>query len=121
MKSFFFNILLLVSLNSSAGETPYTYSIFTNSRMSGDYFFSKATAKGGSFIRNINGRLPLSERIYFTPGNAILLEYSNSRTGNWQATLFRQQIRGQDHFKPAEFLSFWIHPQTQVGSASHLP
>ncbi len=99
---------LFLFLFSRAQEYEYTYSIFSNSAMSGDYFFSKTSSSGNSSVKNINGKLPVSETLFHTPGNSLELTYENSKTGNWKATIYRQEKRGLDHFAPAAFLSFWI-------------
>jgi len=99
---------LSITLSSTAQEYEYTNSFFINSAMSGNYFFSKATSANGSYLKNVNGRLPVSEVIFHTPGNALELKYKNSAGGKWQATIFRQEKRGMDHFRKADILSFWI-------------
>jgi hypothetical protein len=77
--------------------------------MSGDYFFSRTTGSGGSTIKSVHGKIPVSETKFHTPGNALELTYKNAAGGNWKATIYRQEKRGMDHFKKAEFLSFWIY------------
>ncbi len=78
--------------------------------MEGDYFFSKTSDVSPSSIKNKNQRLPVSDKIFHTPGNALKLEYVNGKGGNWKANVYRENIRGQDHFKPVEFISFSIYP-----------
>lgn len=77
--------------------------------MDGNYFFSYTNVVGPSSIKNENKKLPVSETIFHTPGNALQLEYRNHEDGLWQATVYRQQFRGQDHFKKANYFSFWIY------------
>jgi len=77
--------------------------------MPGDWFFSRAGCGGGSAIKTINGRLPLSEAVFHTPGNSLELEYQNATGGYWQAILFHHDQRGMDHFKKATCLSFWAY------------
>ncbi len=98
-----------ISITASAAEPPYDYNFFSNSRMSGHYFFSRTAAKGASSVRNVNNKLPVNEKHFHTPGNSIQLEYENRNQGSWQATIFKQEIRGQDHFKKGTRLSFWIY------------
>lgn len=97
-----------LSLVTSAQEYEYTYEFFRNSAMEGNYFFSHTASIGGSSIGNINDRLPVSSKIFHTPGNALEIKYRNARTGHWQATIFHQQKRGMDHFRESTFLSFWM-------------
>lgn len=119
IKRLFF-IALICSGAAYAQEHLYTYTLFTNSRMAGNYFFSKTFSQSPSFVKNDNYRLPVNEKIYNTPGNSLELEYVNGKGGNWKANIFREDIRGQDHFKPAKFLSFSIY-STALGLQKELP
>src|SRR5688572_2694568 len=96
-------LLTILTAGASAREPLYHYSFFHNSRMPGHYFYTKVVGEG---VKNIRGKLPVSETIFHTPGNALQLEYVNAANSKWQAMIFRQQIRGQDHFAPPRFLSF---------------
>ncbi|HEY9363024.1 MAG TPA: glucoamylase family protein [Chitinophagaceae bacterium] len=103
---------LIFSSEAYAQEYLYNYTFFTNSRMTGNYFFSKTSFQSPSFIKNENGKLPVSDKIFHTPGNALRLEYINGKSGNWQVSIFREALRGQDHFKPIQFFKFRIYPMT---------
>ncbi len=111
---------LLYSASANAQEHLYDYTLFTNSRMPGNYFFSKISFQSPSFIKNINYRLAVNEKLSNTPGNSLELQYVNGKNGNWKANIFREDIRGQDHFKPAKFLSFSIYC-TILGLQEELP
>jgi len=107
----------ILSLVSLAQEYEYDYNFFTNSPMAGNYFFSKSASGGGSTLKNSGGKLPVSETIFHTPGNALELQYQNVAGGNWQANVYYQEKRGIDHFKKATFLSFWIlAPSSTIGN-----
>ncbi len=108
---------MFVAANIFSQETLYDYILFSNSRMQGSYFFSNVTSTSPSYIVQYNKKLPVSERSFFTPGNALTLEYVNGNKGYWQANVFRQQIRGQDHFKNFDVLSFFVQDYSaQKGS-----
>jgi hypothetical protein len=102
-------------------EYQYIYSFFGNSVMPGGYFFSKATCIGGSTIKTIEGRLPVSESVFHTPGNALELQYRNVAGGDWKAVIYHQDKRGMDHFKKAAFLSFWILSDAEITLENNLP
>ena len=89
---------LLFSLVLNGQEYEYNYSFFTNSNMSGNYFSSRTSSKGGSSIKNIKERLPINEFTYHTPGNSLTLEYQNAPAGEWNAAVFYRDKRGMDHF-----------------------
>ena len=89
--------------------------------MDRDYFFSATDNKGGSFIYNRNFKLFVNEKIFHTPGNSLQLGYINSKGGHWQATVYRQERRGIEHFKKASFLSFWIFNPSAETLVTELP
>src|SRR5688572_8993548 len=111
-------LLTILTAGASAREPLYHYSFFHNSRMPGHYFYTKVVGEG---VKNIRGKLPVSETIFHTPGNALQLEYVNAANSKWQAMIFRQQIRGQDHFAPPRFLSFWVYKTSAATSEKELP
>ncbi len=113
--------MLFFTTISSGQEPLYNYVIFSNSRMSGNYFFTKTDFSAPAFLTTDNKKLPVSETIFHTPGNAIKLEYINGKKGNWNATIFKPNYRGQDHFKPANFLSFWYYIASSTTSLTQLP
>jgi len=112
MRTRLFAFFILISLVSTAQEYEYNYSFYSNSAMTGDYFFSRTSCSSGSVIKNVNDKLPVTERIFHTPGNSLELTYKNAPTGNWKAVIYRQEKRGIDHFRKAEFLSFWIYTKS---------
>ena len=88
--------------------------------MQGNYYFSKTSAQSPSSIINENERLPVSNKIFNTPGNALKLEYVNGKNGKWSANIFRETLRGQDQFKPAKYFSFRIY-STAFGTQREFP
>ncbi len=113
--------MLFISCALSAQEHIYDYVFFANSRMQGNYFFSKTLSSNSSAISNDKNKLPVSNQNFFTPGNSLLLEYTNGRNGQWQAIIYKDQLRGQDHFKQAAFLSFWVNASFVQESEEDLP
>ncbi len=112
---------LLISIATQAREDPYEYIFFTNSRMTGNYFYSSVNFQAPSSVNHLNKKLPVSEIVFHTPGNALQLEYVNGKKGKWQASVFKQHFRGQDHFKPAKFLSFWMYVSPGITTTDDLP
>ena len=86
MKRFY---LLLVALffafRSMASIYPEV--LFENSLMPKSYHYSHAFYQGGSWISQMNGHLPVSDSIFFTPGNALMLHYVSADKGQWEATI----------------------------------
>ncbi|MEO8766658.1 MAG: glucoamylase family protein [Ginsengibacter sp.] len=112
---------LIFSSSAYAQEHLYDYTFFTNSRMTGSYFFSKTSFLSPSFIKNENLRLPVSTAIFHTPANALQLEYVNGKNGKWQAMIFRENMRSRDHFKPVKDISFSIYVASASIDQKNLP
>lgn len=105
----------------NAQEPLYDYTFFVNSRMESNYFFSSTKAIGPSYIKNESKKLPVSKANFHTPGNSLQLEYRNHEDGLWRVAVYRQQFRGQDHFKKANYLSFWIYNPSASTKSDDLP
>src|SRR6266542_466190 len=88
--------------------------------MSENYFYTKTIFQSPSFIKNEDQKLPVNENIFFTPGNSLQLEYVNAANGKWDALIYRPEIRAQDHFKIAKYLSFHLY-STQGTTSESLP
>ena len=116
-----FACCLIYSLTLSAQEYQYNYTFFTNSAMKGDYYFSHTNSDGSAAVKNVNGKLPVSETVFHTPGNALELQYKNAADGKWNATVYWREIRSMDHFKKAAFLSFWVLNTNSAVPENELP
>ena len=99
------------SLLGQEAEYEYDYMFFENSLMPDYYFYSSATYSDGSYIKNINGKLPVCEEESFTAPNSLELKYANG-DGNWEASIAFERIRGNDFHKKSKYLSFWIFPES---------
>ena len=104
----YIGVLLLFANLISAQEIPYVKVLFDNSSMPNSYFYSKVSFEGNSWVKNEGNKLPVSSKIFFTPKNALLLEYNSAEKGNWKVSIAYHNIRGLNYFQKAENLSFWI-------------
>ena len=120
MKTKLLSLCLCISSLAMAQEPLYDYIFFANSRMTGNYFYSQSKSTGLSTIKNLESKLPVSNTRFFTPGNSIVLEYTNGAKGNWEAIIYKPEYRGQDHFKTANFLSFHAF-SASVNNKTNLP
>lgn len=71
--------------------------------------FSAVYHDDHSWVENVAKRLPVSDSIFFTPGNALSLQYMSSKNGNW-----RVQIAFPDAAKgylpnPEDVLTFKLY------------
>lgn len=79
--------LLAIGLPAvSSGET-YPEVLFENSALPHNYSESKVNYTGDSWIKNLKKHLPVSDSIYFTPNNALALNYISAPGGMWEAEI----------------------------------
>lgn len=92
---------------------------FENSPLPLRYGNSEVRYEGKSWIKNISNQLPVSDSVFFTPNNALELQYSSAKDGNWETDIF---YPGSAYFIKSEDakLSFklFIESETQ---ANELP
>lgn len=112
-------LLLLFSISTSAlfAQELHDKILFENSRMDGSYYHSETSYSQNSWVKNIQGKLPVSVQEAFTPGNSLELFYQSSEGGKWTAKIRYEQIRGIDSFKKADHLSFWIMTRSDTDPA----
>src|SRR5688572_228228 len=112
---------LIIGTAAQAQETPYNHMFFVNSIMEGNYFYSKTKYQSPSWIKNIQQKLPVSNNIFFTPGNSLQLQYINGNKGKWSAQIYQNKMRGQDITKQSQWLSFHINIVSSKTIAKQLP
>lgn len=95
---------LLLPALAVAAEKPYDYVFFDNSRMPGNYFYSRTEYRSPSYLKNSSSRLPVSAEC-FSPGNSLELTYTSAEGGSWTAEIQYAPVRGNDFFRKAEVLS----------------
>src|SRR5690606_34997145 len=66
----------------------YPEVLFENSALAGNYAYSRVEYEGQSWVGNVAGRLPVSDSVFFTPGNALSLMYTASAEGSWKVGVF---------------------------------
>ena len=91
---------------------------FENSIMDSYYYYSKAEYMGDCWVRNTQGKLPVSDAQFYTPGNSLELLYRSAAAGSWNASVLYHILRGIDAFNDANFLSFWLYIKSGTEKAS---
>lgn len=104
----------LISLIASAQEYQYVYSLFNNSPMTGEYFYSRTSTGNETALKNIRGKIPVNDSFFHTPGNSLELTFRNSSESNWQAVIYSREKRGMDQFLKPVLFSFWVFCLSEV-------
>ncbi|SEK63607.1 glucoamylase family protein [Parapedobacter koreensis] len=107
----------LVLISSALAET-YPEVLFENSMLGGSYAYSAIHHEGGSWVENVGGRLPVSDSIYFTPGNALSLKYTALQQGNWYAQIVYPYA--SNHYRPesTDVLTFKLYVVSNTKSSA---
>lgn len=108
-KNLFILFYFIIITPAFSQERFYDNVLFMNSRMDGNYFYSKTCYTSPSWINNSRNKLPVNKQFYFTPGNSLTLNFVNGKTGTWSAEIDKPEWRGQDKIKEGEILSFAVN------------
>ena len=98
----------------------YRHTVFDNSLTSDAYFHSRGTANGSSFLELKNGRLPVETRTFFTPPNALRLQWQSAMGGGWEAEVHVDFFRNRFPEFKGQNLYFWCFAPQAI-SADDLP
>lgn len=93
MKQTYFNFYFtlfsfIICFSSSVRAETYPDVLFANSVLPNSYSGSKVEYSGASWIMNVKGNLPVSDSIFFTPKNSLVLKYLSAEKGQWTADIF---------------------------------
>jgi hypothetical protein len=91
--------------------------VFTNSSTPDNDFYTGARSVAPSTLASPNGRLPVEVHTFFTPPNALRLEWRSVEGGSWDAEI---RVVSYDN-RAADFrgdtLSFWCYSDDRVAAA----
>ncbi len=105
-----------------AGADTYPGVLFDNSIMRGSYAHSHVNYQGSSWVENVQCHLPVSDTLFFTPGNALSLKYtSGEHAGFWQTDLFFPRVAGNYQTNDQEVLSLKLFVLTPETGEVNLP
>lgn len=112
--------LLPGTASADTGEYYFNRVFFDNSLMSGNYFYSDAQYQSPAWITNETHRLPVNDKIFFSPPNSIELKYTSGAGGSWRAAIQFHDWRGKDFIQTGNKLSFKLFIASNT-SATELP
>jgi exo beta-1,2-glucooligosaccharide sophorohydrolase (non-reducing end) len=112
---------IIMYLATYAQEPLYNKVFFANSLMKESYFYSEVTYTTPSWIKNVNHKFPVNSELFYSPGNALELNYISADKGKWEARILYRPSRGVDFFTPATHLSFRLRVQSSQTEPVELP
>jgi exo beta-1,2-glucooligosaccharide sophorohydrolase (non-reducing end) len=95
----------------------YRHSYFDNSLTRDSYFYSSADAVAPSFLLDRNGKLPVETKYFFTPPNALRIEWQSQLGGGWEAAIHIVNFRNRYPGFQGDTLSFWCYSPEPIAGA----
>ena len=113
-------LLLFLFLHgvSSVSADTYPEVLFENSLLSGNYAYSGVAYADGSWVENVAGKMPVSDTVFFTPGNALSLKYKSAPGGTWHARICYPQPLPAYQPKASHVLTFKLYVASNTDVAS---
>lgn len=102
-------LLLPVCPTLRADSAYYQHVIFDNSLPASSYFYSSGQASAPSQLTLENGRLPVEMNTFFTPPNALRLDWLSSPNGDWEATIRIVNFRNRRPDLLGDTLFLWFY------------
>lgn len=109
VRSITLSLLFPFMLTFSAKADTYPGVLFENSILKGNYSFSTVYHDDRSWVENVSGRLPVSDSIFFTPGNSLSLRYMSVNNGNWHVQIDFPDAANTYKPGPADILTFKLY------------
>src|ERR1039458_1988136 len=106
---------LLCSFSHGSSDY-YSHVIFDNSLTSDYFFYSAGRVSGQSFLEEKNHRLPVENKTFLTPPNAIRLQWQSAPSGSWIAGIRPAEARNRVAGFSGKNLYFVIFPPQPVAA-----
>jgi exo beta-1,2-glucooligosaccharide sophorohydrolase (non-reducing end) len=111
---------LFLSCLAVRADDYYRHTYFDNSLTTDAYFYSGASAISPSVLVDKHGKLPVDTKIFFTPPNALRVEWQSQPGGGWEASVRMVDFRNRYPGLQGDTLSFWCYAPEAI-AADDLP
>jgi exo beta-1,2-glucooligosaccharide sophorohydrolase (non-reducing end) len=106
--------LALLCSFSKADTEYYRHVIFDNSLEFDAYYYSDGRASFPSTLELLHGKLPVSRDVFFTPGNALRLNWRSAPDGGWEAGIRAMNFRNREMKFDGDTLYFWCFSEEEI-------
>lgn len=113
-------IVLTCANSVHADSDYYKHTFFDNSIASDVYFYSSGKASAPSTLVLGNGKMLVDTKIFYTPPNALRLEWRSAAKGGWEAQIDVMKFRNREIYFQGDTLYFWCFSPHGI-SAADLP
>ena len=110
--------IVLTCANWAYADTNYyKHTFFDNSIASDVYYYSSGRASAPSTLVLENGKLPVDTKIFYTPPNALRLEWESAANGGWEAQVDVVGFRNREINFRGDTLYFWCFSPRAIRAA----
>jgi exo beta-1,2-glucooligosaccharide sophorohydrolase (non-reducing end) len=107
--------LIFSCVPSALADTDYYRHVFFDNSLAPDsYFFSSGRSSLPSHLGLLDGKLPVETHTYFSPPNALRLEWDSHADGGWVAEIDVVRFRNREIYFHGDTLSFWCFAPEQI-------
>lgn len=106
--------LALLCSFSKADTEYYRHVIFDNSLEFDAYYYSDGRASSPSTLELLHGKLPVSHDVFFTPANALRLNWRSAPEGGWEAGIRAMNFRNREMKFDGDTLYFWCFSEEEI-------
>ena len=116
-----FALLTLIGVSAAQSTSAhYSHVIFDNSLTTDFYFNSNGKVSEPSTLALHGERLPVETKIFFSPPNALRLQWQSDPEGGWVADVRANEIRNIPQKFDGDTLLLWLYSEQAI-PASQLP
>jgi hypothetical protein len=112
VKFFAHALLFLFAATGAAtiADTLYYHHVFFDNSLEHDaYFYSSGNASAPSSLTLVHGKLPVETKFFYTPPNALRLEWTSALNGGWDAHIDVMRFRDREISFIGSNLFFWCY------------
>ncbi len=102
-------LFFLVSIPGNAEAHYYRHVFFDNSQTPQRYYYSAGNVFAPSSLALDQGKLPVDTQRFFTPPNALRLQWKSAPGGTWEAEVRLDRWRNEGIDYDGDTLSFWCY------------
>ena len=113
-------ILLVPNSFADSDNEYYRHVLFDNSLETDAYFYSEGKASVPSTLELNRNRLPVSRSVFFTPPNALRLNWRSLEGGGWEAGVRVVDFRNREIAFRGDTLFFWCYSEEGI-AGQNLP
>ena len=116
--AWFFVVTLIVAVpNAFAASDYYNHVVFDNSVTSDYYYYSGGRSVFPSTLQLQSGQIPVDTKIFYTPPNALRLQWRSVPGGSWDAEVRIQDIRNRRVEFMGDTLYVWCYSPQAIPAA----